>query len=120
MNSTMTRRELLAGCVGAALANGAVADTTRPRPFSFVALGDTHFDRLAHHDMAWLEREHPGDVAQVRHYSRHAAELLPELLDAVRQRVRDSQPEVSCVVHVGDLVEGLCGTPELARRQCED
>jgi 3',5'-cyclic AMP phosphodiesterase CpdA len=24
------------------------------------------------------------------------------------------------VVHVGDLIEGLCGTPQLARRQCEE
>src|SRR4051794_26937528 len=98
----LTRRELLAGAVGtAATAPAWVGQRGGPKgprpprdpragpvgpaaparaaaaaaaPFSFVALGDTHFDRPDHHDMSWLERDHHGDVNQVKHYCKHTAE----------------------------------------------
>ncbi|HWB01129.1 MAG TPA: metallophosphoesterase, partial [Pirellulales bacterium] len=120
MPAGLNRRTFLAG--GAALASAtALGMAAEPRDdFSFLALGDTHFDRLEHHDMRWLAAEHPGDVAQVQHYSEHAATLLPQLLKTVADQCRRSAPSVDCLVHVGDLVEGLCGQADLASKHCRD
>jgi hypothetical protein len=107
----------------------AAAATFAPRPtraaapadFSFVLLGDLHFDRLEHHDMAWLEKHKAGDLSQIRNYSRITAELTPRLLATVRETAEALRqaggPAPAFVLQVGDLVEGLCGTAELAARQ---
>jgi UDP-2,3-diacylglucosamine pyrophosphatase LpxH len=80
-----------------------------------------HFDKLAHHDFAWLEKEKPGDLGQVRNYSRLTAEILPRLFATVRETISDlnRSPEtrVAFTAHVGDLVEGLCGSEKLAVQQ---
>jgi hypothetical protein len=123
-----TRRAFL----GTALAAGASLAATRPPlstaatpaapvRFSFVLLGDLHFDALAHHDMAWVEREKPNDVAQIKNYSRITAETTPALLATVRAVIadldRDPATRVAFLLQAGDLVEGLCGSEELAVRQ---
>lgn len=112
------RREFLGSAtVAGAAAVGFANESSSDEPgFSFALLGDTHFDRLAHHDFEWLKREQSSDVAQVERYSQHTSTLLPELLAAVGRRVKDDAKKPECVVHVGDFVEGLCGTPELAER----
>jgi hypothetical protein len=117
--TNLTRRELIAGAAGLAL-HGARAAQGAPEAFAFPLLGDLHFDRLEHHDMAWLEREKPNDVSQVKNYSRLTQEVLPGLLTEVRQAVAGAKSPIPFVVQVGDLVEGLCGTPDLARRHCEE
>lgn len=109
----LSRRRLLA--VGAAFALPAGEGA-----FAFPLLGDLHFDRLEHHDMAWLEREKPNDVAQVRNYSRLTETVLPRLFAEVREQIAAATLPVPFVVHVGDFVEGLCGTPDLARVHCRD
>lgn len=90
-NSLVTRREFLgavAATVGAARVDGAEPAAAKiDDDWSFALLGDTHFDRLEHHDHAWLAREQPGDVAQVTRYSEHTATLLPPLFEAVRAKV---------------------------------
>ncbi len=123
-----TRRRFL----GTALAAGAGLAVARPRlraasspaRFSFILLGDLHFDALAHHDMAWVEREKPNDVAQIRNYSRITAETTPALLATVRAVAadldRDPATRVAFILQAGDLVEGLCGSEELAVRQNRD
>lgn len=109
---TLTRRRFLASTL-AALPAGAA--TVSDRGFSFALLGDLHYDSMDHHDMAWLDKHHAGDLSQIRNYSRITAELTPRLLDAVRQSVADSR--ASFVLQVGDVVEGLCGTEDLSVRQ---
>src|SRR4051812_10795923 len=47
--------------------------------FAFPVLGDLHFDRLEHHDMEWLARDHHGDVRQVENYSKLTREIMPRL-----------------------------------------
>jgi hypothetical protein len=119
------RRFLQSGAVAlpalAAAWNAPAAPSPQPASFAFPLLGDLHFDRLDHHDMAWLEREKPNDVWQVQNYSRLTGESLPRLFAAVARatrRLNESPPtRVPFVLHVGDFVEGLCGTPELAARQ---
>jgi hypothetical protein len=112
----ITRRELLLAAAGSVVAARARAADG----FSFPLLGDLHFDRLEHHDMEWLTREKPGDVAQVKNYSRLTQEVLPRLLPEIRTTIAEAAGRVPFCLHVGDFVEGLCGTPELARRHCAE
>src|SRR5690242_12301759 len=92
MTKKLTRRELLAtaaavpgmASVGGWMASNETTARAADAPaltasFSFPLLGDLHFDRLAHHDMEWLAKEHPGDVHQVQNYSRITAEVQPPL-----------------------------------------
>lgn len=83
--------------------------------FSFVMLGDLHYDKLDHHHMPWLEKHKAGDLSQIKNYSRITAEITPRLFEAVRGSIAATKAEF--VLQVGDLVEGLCGTEEHAMRQ---
>lgn len=124
MRTTFTRRNfvktMLAGAAGACLqAPGARA--ARTDAFSFALFGDLHFDRLEHHDLERLQREKPDDVRQVREYSRLRAEILPRLFatvcDTIADASRSPDTRVAFAAHVGDLVEGLCGSESLAVQQ---
>jgi hypothetical protein len=121
MNIRITRRAFLAG---AALLPVAQRAGAAGQPFSFIFLGDTHLDHLEHHDMAWLEREKPKDVSQVRNYSRIMSEVTPQLFATLRETVaaasRKPSSEIKLIAQTGDFVEGLCGTPQLARRHAAD
>ncbi len=70
--------------------------------------------------MTWLN-DKPDDVRQSVNYSRITADIMPHLFATVRETIADlnRSPEthVAFVLHVGDLVEGLCGSEELATRQ---
>ena len=94
---------------------------TRSQPFAFIALGDLHFDRMAHHDVAYVEQKYgDDDVSQIKNYSRLTESVLPKTFAEVREVAGSYKPRVAFVAQLGDLVEGLCGTPQLARRQCEE
>ncbi|MGC3972707.1 MAG: metallophosphoesterase [Pirellulales bacterium] len=114
----LNRREFLAAgtaALSAATAASAFGQAAASdESLEFALFGDTHFDKLAHHDFDWLRREHPGDVVQVERYSEHAATLLPELFATVTRYVKSAESQAAAVVHVGDFVEGLCGTQALA------
>ncbi len=118
LHNDVTRRRFLrdsavitTGLVGApTFATAAERDV-----FSFVLLGDLHLDKLSHHDLDWLAEHKAGDLSQIANYSRITAEITPKLFAAVRESVVESQ--ATLVVQVGDLVEGLCGTEELAVTQ---
>lgn len=128
MNSLLTRRNFLgrlATATGAALApslpRASAASASSAPKFSFVLLGDLHFDKLEHHDLAWLDKTHPNDLSQIKNYSRITAEVMPKLFTTVRETVaelnRTPATRVAFVLQAGDLVEGLCGNEELAARQ---
>ena len=125
MRTSFTRRHFLrtsAAATGLALAPRwtHAAAPAGQRPFSFVLLGDLHFDRLEHHDMAWVKQDKPGDIVQIENYSRITREVTPKLLATVRETIadlnRNPATRVAFVLQAGDLVEGLCGTEELAVR----
>lgn len=127
MTRKYSRRQLLAAAGGAALAmsgmtkaQGAMPKAAGDDGFDFVLVGDVHYDKLAHHDMTWLAKDHPNDVHQVQDYSRITREVVPGLFDEVRAVIAESKRPMPFTAHIGDLVEGLCGTPELARRQCSE
>jgi hypothetical protein len=122
--SSLHRRDFLqtsfAAAASLALARVPACAADDPA-FSFVLLGDLHYDKLEHHDMAWLEKNKAGDLSQIKNYSRITAEIMPRLFTTVRETIaelnRTPETRVSFVLQVGDLVEGLCGTEELSARQ---
>jgi hypothetical protein len=122
----LCRRSFLqtAAACGLGLAgNWAIAAADEGENWSIPVLGDLHFDRLEHHDLEWLAREHPGDVRQVQNYSQITRERTPSLLARVRTACHDLQRErahVPFVLQLGDLLEGLCGSEELALRQARE
>lgn len=130
MNSLLTRRRFLrssAAAAGLALIPGWARAANSPaarNAFSFVLLGDLHYDKLEHHDLAWLDRNHPNDLSQIKNYTRITQEITPALFATVRNAIADlnrtPETRVAFVLQVGDLVEGLCGSEELATRQNQE
>lgn len=103
----------------AALALPTVAPAAQSaEAFSFVLLGDLHYDKLQHHDMAWIQQHKGGDLSQIHNYTRITAELTPRLFAAVRESLTalKATPETQAafILQAGDLVEGLCGSEELS------
>lgn len=103
----LTRRRFITSSAVALSGLGHAADDPS---FSFVLLGDLHYDKIDHHDLAWLEKHHGGDLSQIKNYSRITAELTPRLFESVKRTIADSRSDF--VLQVGDLVEGLCGSDE--------
>jgi hypothetical protein len=123
----MLRRHFLkicaAGVVLGPAGNRAFAAPEDTGDWGFPILGDLHFDKLEHHDHEWLKREHPGDVSQVENYSRITHEMTPRLFARVRESLAElaqAKTRVPFVLQLGDLLEGLCGTDELAQRQARE
>jgi len=82
--------------------------------FDFLLLGDTHLDKMSHHDVEWLNRAKPGNIRQCRAYSRFTKETTPLLFAELRRRV-ESNDRIRFVSQLGDFTQGNCGTLELAR-----
>jgi len=130
MKSKISRRKFIQVAASSAPAL-ALAPTALPAApantkdsFSFALLGDLHFDRPDHHDMVWLKENKPDDIRQIENYCRVTKDIHPRLFATVRQTVSAANQGASSpmpfVLHVGDLVEGLCGSDALARKQCEE
>ncbi len=122
MNPLISRRRFIqtsASTAGLALTPTWARAAGRPA-FSFVLLGDLHYDKLEHHDLAWLQKTHPNDLSQIQNYTRITRDIMPALFATVRETIADLNrspaTRVRFVLQVGDLVEGLCGTEELAVR----
>ncbi|MEO6244207.1 MAG: metallophosphoesterase [Opitutaceae bacterium] len=119
-----TRRQFLGtatAAAGLAFAPSFARAAGGAAQFSFVLLGDLHYDKLEHHDLAWLDRTHPNDLSQIKNYSRVTQEIMPRLFATVRETVaelnRTPATRVAFVLQAGDLVEGLCGSEALSVRQ---
>ncbi len=97
------------------------AAATPGKAFSFILLGDLHYDKLAHHDMKWLQEHKAGDLSQINNYTRITADVTPRLFATVKETMAAlaATPETKAafVLQAGDLVEGLCGTAELSALQ---
>ncbi|HBJ86836.1 MAG TPA: hypothetical protein DDZ88_23865 [Verrucomicrobiales bacterium] len=115
-----SRRRFMEACAAVALPGGVSRAAEAAKPFSFILLGDLHYDSLEHHDLKWLREHHGGDLSQIQNYSRLTAELMPGMFAAVKQRIaslRESAAPPAFVLQVGDLVQGLCGNAELSVKQ---
>ena len=83
---------------------------------SFIVLGDLHYDRIEDHDMEWL-RTKPDDLRQVtKEYTVYTEKNWADLMSVIRSRIATYRPSVRAVVQLGDLSEGLAGTPEKAKQ----
>jgi UDP-2,3-diacylglucosamine pyrophosphatase LpxH len=76
--------------------------------------------RNSYHDLDWVKREKGGDLRQIDGYVETTARYTPKLFARVRQAIADSAVPVPFVLHVGDLVEGLCGSRDLHATQCRE
>jgi hypothetical protein len=89
--------------------------------YAFVVLGDMHYDRPGHHDMEWVRKaKGDGDAHQIEGYCKATELHTPQLMRRVREVIAQRRVAMPFVLQVGDLVEGLCGSYELAARQVGD
>ena len=83
---------------------------------SFIALGDLHYDRLDDHDWDYVKTR-PQDFEQImKEYPQYTAVYLGKFLQLIKNQTLSVSPPVKAVVQLGDLVEGVAGTPILARQ----
>jgi len=88
--------------------------------YSFVYLGDLHFDRRSHHDFEWVRAKQPGDVSQIEGYVKWTEEYTPRLLKRIQTSIEASDGRIQMVLQGGDMTEGLCGSRELQETQFKD
>jgi hypothetical protein len=99
----------------------AQAQTNRPdSTYSFVYLGDLHFDKMSHHDLEWVKANMPADLRQIEDYVRITREHTPGLFRRVQTAIESSDGRIKMIVQGGDLTEGLCGRAELQEIQFKD
>jgi 3',5'-cyclic AMP phosphodiesterase CpdA len=83
---------------------------------SFIALGDMHYDRLDDHDLDYVMTR-PQDFQQIfNEYPQLTAFYMTKFLHLVKKQTIAITPNVKAVVQLGDLVQGVAGTPALARQ----
>jgi len=88
------------------------------KPFNFMFLGDLHFDKLMHHDMSYLKEKYPNDIHQIENYSRITRENLSALMNVSKECA--NKTDAKFYLQIGDFVEGLCGSKELASLQTNE
>ncbi len=77
--------------------------------YSFPAMGDFHYDRMAMHDKAFIKKRYPRDMSQITNYIKASEKYAPKLVAAVSEQIT---PETPFVIQLGDFTEGLCGSRE--------
>ena len=100
---------------GASRAQGNESDA-----YSFVYLGDIHFDKKSHHDFDWVQANKPNDIRQIKDYVSITEYHTPGLLRQIQSSIESSQGRIKMVLQGGDLTEGLCGSRELQETQFKD
>jgi len=88
--------------------------------YSFVYLGDIHFDKRSHHDFEWVRANKPNDIRQIEDYVRITEEYTPSLLRRIQTSIESSNGRIKMIIQGGDLTEGLCGNRELQETQFKD
>jgi len=92
-------------------------DTTE---YSFLYLGDIHFDKNSHHDFDWVQANKPNDIRQIENYVRITENHTPLLLKRIQTAIETSNYRIKMIIQGGDLTEGLCGSRELQEIQFKD
>lgn len=123
MTTKLNRRKFIVslGTLAAALPLGASAFDFIPsdgNAFNFLLLGDLHYDKLEHHDMEYMRAKYPNDIVQIENYSKITKENLPALLKVVKENATKANSDF--YLQLGDFVEGLCGSEELAKKQTDE
>jgi hypothetical protein len=119
--SSITRRKLLRvlSMLSAGLStHGWSFPSDDSRAFTFMFLGDIHFDKLGYHDPEYLKTKYPHDIGQIENYSRITRDNLSSLMRVSKARAKETDSKF--FLQIGDFVEGLCGSKELAEQQTRD
>jgi len=83
---------------------------------SFMVLGDLHYDRLDDHNWDYVMTR-PQDFDQImKEYPQYTSVYMNKFLQLIKKQTLSVNPEVKAVVQLGDLVEGVAGTSDLARQ----
>lgn len=96
-----------------------VLNVSAAKDVSFIVLGDLHYDKLEFHDLDWLKNKwrNPDDYRQVtEEYVVYTEKYWHNTVSTLKFQVQTFQPEISAVLQLGDLMEGLAGSPEYARK----
>lgn len=88
--------------------------------YSFVYLGDIHYDKRSHHDFEWVKADKPNDIRQIENYVMITEKYTPSLLRRIQNSIESSDGAIQLIVQGGDLTEGLCGSRELQETQFRD
>lgn len=88
--------------------------------YSFVYLGDLHFDKESHHDFEWVRANMPADIRQIEDYVRITENHTPGLFKRIQTCIESSGGRIQMIIQGGDLTEGLCGSRELQEAQFKD
>ncbi len=100
---------------------GAAARGSQAGPeYSFVYLGDLHFDKESHHNFDWVKANMPADIRQIEDYVRITRDHTPGLFKRVQSAIESSDGRIHMVIQGGDLTEGLCGSQQLQELQFKD
>jgi hypothetical protein len=83
---------------------------------SFIVLGDTHYDQLEDHDMEWIRIEKPNDLSQIENYTSITKENWNDFMVILKKRIQSPKSNTKLILQLGDLSEGLAGTPEKAQQ----
>jgi hypothetical protein len=85
------------------------------RSTRIIMLGDIHYDLPEDHDMTWL-RTKPDDFRQVtEEYTVNTAKNWTDFIEKIRNVAGEKKDPARVILQVGDLSEGLAGSPEKAR-----
>lgn len=83
----------------------------------FIVLGDMHYDRIENHDLEWLA-EQGDDLRQVTtEYTVFTDSFWTDFTSLIKEQ--SMKEGIDAVLQVGDLSEGLAGTPALAEQMAE-
>jgi hypothetical protein len=79
-----------------------------------IILGDIHYDLADDHDMTWLKSK-PDDIRQIKEYTENIAKNWKDYMGIIRSVATKKGDTAALVRQLGDLSEGLGGTPAKAR-----
>ena len=97
----------LVGCASGWLPGGSKSKTT-----NILLTGDIHFDLLSDHHWEWVDQVNHRPAIDM-HCERTARTFKP-LMETLKKQVLAAKPKASAIVQLGDLQEGMAGSPEKA------
>ena len=87
------------------------AQDKKPGPaYSFVYLGDIHFDKRSHHDFEWVKANKPNDIRQIEDYVRITENHTPGLLRRIQTAIESSDGRITMIVQGGDMLSLMSQT----------
>ena len=92
--------QILLLAFGAANAHG-----NESSAYSFVYLGDIHFDKTSHHDFDWVRKDKPNDIRQIENYVRITENHTPGLFRRIQSSIESSHGRIIMIVQGGDFTE---------------